>query len=492
MAKKPLEGIRIVDFTRVIVGPLTTKALSDYGAEVIKVESRKALDPFRAQGKEPDLSTQFTQWNTGKLSITLDLTKPESTEVVKKLVAKSDVVIESFAGGVIEKLGLSYGELTKVKPDIIMLSSCMQGQTGPYARHPGWGFQLSALSGFCHITGWPDRQPPELGVYTDFIAPHFNVSIILAALLYRRRTGKGQFVDMAQFENGLQFTAPLILDYKINHRVAGRAGNRSGYAAPHGVYRCKAEYTWCHISAPADEEWESLCKVMGNPAWTEDSRFSAFTGRKENEGELDRLIEEWSIQYTPEQVVARLQAAGITAKRLLTGIYQLGENPPGTIRCRNEERWCAISVFTYEEWESFCRVVGNSEWTKASEFNTLIGRKENEIELDRLIEGWTVNCKAEDIMTVLQKAGIAAGVVETGEDQLEHDPQTKHRNVFSELDHPKLGKHHALSSPFILSKTPYELKRCPLLGEHNEYVLKGLLSMSDDEIAELVMSGALE
>jgi len=492
MAKKLLEGIRIVDFTRVIVGPLSIKALSDYGAEVIKIESRKALDQFRSSGPEPDLSPQFTQWNTGKLSITLDLTNPKSVDVVKRLVAKSDIVIESFAGGVIEKLGLGYEELKKVKPDIIMLSSCMQGQTGPYARHPGWGFQLSALSGFCHITGWPDRQPPELGVYTDFIAPHFNVTIILAALLYRRRTGKGQFIDMAQFENGLQFTAPLILDYMVNHRGASRMGNRSNYAAPHGVYRCRDEYTWCGISMSTDKEWESFCKVLGNPAWTKEPKFSTPASRKENEDELDNLIEKWTISYTPERVTMMFQQAGVVIDRLPTGIYQLGKNPRGTYRCQSEDRWCAISVFTDEEWESFCKVMGNPAWTKDPKFSTLLGRKENEDELDRLVEEWTINYTAEDVMTMMQEAGVAAGVVETGEDQLEHDPQTKHRNMFPELEHPTLGKHHAPASPFIMSKTPCEIRRSPLLGEHNEYVLKELLGMSDEEVAGLVIEGALE
>jgi benzylsuccinate CoA-transferase BbsF subunit len=492
MTKKLLEGIRVIDFTRVIVGPLSTKTLSDYGAEVIKIESRKALDFFRSSGPEPDLSPQFTQWNTGKLSITLDLTKPKAVDVAKKLVATADIVIESFAGGVIERLGLSYEELKKVNPDIIMLSSCMQGQTGPYARHPGWGFQLSALSGFCHVTGWHDRQPPELGVYTDFIAPQFNVSIILAALLYRRRTGKGQFIDAAQFESGVHFMTPLILDYMVNRRVANRIGNRSNYAAPHGVYQCRDEYTWCGISLSNGKDWESFCKVIGNPVWTKDPKFNTPRARKENEQELTRLVEEWTTNYAPEQVSAMLQQAEVVVERLPTGIYRPSENPCGTYRCRNEDRWCAISVSTDEEWASFCKVIGSPAWSRDSKFSTLLGRKENEDELDRLIEEWTMNYKAEDVMTMMQGSGVASGVVEAGEDQLEHDPQTKHRNTFPELDHPTLGKHHAVSSPFIMSKVPCVIQRCPLLGEHNEYVLKELLGMSDEEISELVIDGALE
>lgn len=492
MEKKLLDGIKVADFCRVIVGPLTTKTLTEYGAEVIKIESRKAIDLYRTFGPEPDLSGHFTQWNTGKRSVTLDLTHPKGVEVAKRIVAWADIVVENYAGGVMERLGLGYEVLKEVKPDIIMLSSCMQGQTGPYAKHPGMGFQLSALSGFSHITGWPDRPPPELGVYTDFITPQYNVSILLAALLYRRRTGKGLYIDTSQFETGLQFMAPLILDYMVNGRVASRTGNQCPDVAPHNAYRCRDEYTWCAFTVFTDKVWEGFCKVTGNPAWTKDPKFSTPASRNENAKELDRLVEEWTINYPPEQVVMMMQTAGVVVDRLSTGKYQPGHNPPGTYRCRNEERWCAIAVFTDEEWKSFCRVIGNPAWTKEPRFSTLLARKENEDELDRLVGEWTINHSAQEVMTVMQAGGVAAGLVETGEDQLEHDPQTRHRNMFPELDHPRLGKHHAVASPFIMSKTPCQLTRAPLLGEHNQYVLKEILGMSDEEIAELVVSGALE
>ncbi len=487
-----LEGVKVVDFCRVIVGPLTTKILADWGATVVKIESRKAQDLYRTFGPEPDLSVHFTQWNTGKHSVTLDLTNPKALEVAKILVAWADVVVENYAGGVMEKLGLGYSELKKVNPDIIMLSSCMQGQTGPYARHPGMGFQLSALSGFCHITGWPDRPPPELGVYTDFIAPHYNVIIVLSALLHRKRTGKGQYIDLSQFETGVQFISPLILDYIVNNRVAEREGNKLAYAAPHNAYRCRDEYTWCGIPLYTEEGWAGFCKVIGNPSWTKEPRFSTVQARKENEGELNGLVEEWTMNCTPEQVLAKMQAVGIVTERLPTGAYQLGHNPSGTYRCQDEERWCAISVFADKEWESFCKVLGNPMWTKESKFSTLLLRKKNEEELDRLVEEWTIEHSAEEVMSLLQEAGVAAGVLETGEDQLEHDPQTRHRKMFPELDHPRVGKHHAPASPFTLSKMPLELKRAPLFGEHNEYVLKEILGMSDEDIAELAVSGALE
>ena len=202
---------------------------------------------------------------------------------------------------------------------------------------------------------------------------------------------------MSQYENGVHFMAPLILDYVVNQRVANRMGNRYPYAAPHGAYRC-----------------------------------------------------------------------------------------------RGEDRWCAIAVFTDEEWQSFCKVIGNPAWTNDPKFSTLLARKENEEELDRLVEEWTINHSAEEVMSMMQAAGVAAGTVQTAEDLLEHDPQLKHRHFFWELEHPEIGKYRARRPPFMLSKSPCELRRAPLLGEHNEYVLKEILGMSDEEIAELVIEGVIE
>jgi len=315
-----------------------------------------------------------------------------------RLVAWADVVAENFAGGAMERMGLGYEELKKIKPDIIMLSSCMMGQTGPYATQPGYGFHMTALAGFNQITGWPDREPTAPhGPYTDFIAPHFNALAILAALDYRRRTGKGQYIDMSQYENGIHFLAPLILDYVINGREADRMGNHSAYTAPHAVYRCRGEDKWCAIAVFTDEEWDSLGKVIGSPVWTNDLRMATPQARKVNEEELDRLIEAWTINYSPEEVMA-----------------------------------------------------------------------------------------------LMQTAGVPAGVVETAEDLLDNDLQLRHRRSFWELDHPEIGKYRSIGASFVLSKSPYELRRAPLLGEHNEYVLKDICGMSDEEIAELVIEGVLE
>ena len=198
------------------------------------------------------------------------------------------MVVDNFAGGAMDRMGLGYAELKRIKPDIIMLSSCMQGQTGPHARHPGSGHKLTALAGISSITGWPDRSPGNILAYTDFIGPRFNVIAILAALIYRRRTGKGQYLDMSQYENSVHFIAPQILDYAANNRVAERMGNQCAYAAPHNAYRCVGDDRWCVIAAFSDEEWQSFCRVIGNPSWTADTGFSTLAGRKQNETELDR------------------------------------------------------------------------------------------------------------------------------------------------------------------------------------------------------------
>jgi benzylsuccinate CoA-transferase BbsF subunit len=404
MPQRILEGVKVADFTWALAGPITTKILAIYGAQVVKIEGRTRPDverasvpPYKDDVPGVNRAGFFNHINNNKLSVAINLAKPKGVEVAKRLVAWADIVVDNFAGGVMKRLGLSYDELKRVKPDIIMLSSSMQGQTGPHSQHPGFGQHLTPLSGFNHITGWPDREPPTLVWYTDYIAPHFSILALVAALLYRRRTGRGQYFDMSQYENGVHFLSPLILDYVVNKRVSTRMGNRSAYAIPHGAYRCRGDDRWCVIAVSSDEEWERFCKVTGKSQWRSDPRFMTFQGRKENEDELDRLV-----------------------------------------------------------------------------------------------ESWTVNRSAEQVMTEMQGAGVSAGVVQTGEDLIENDPHLKSRHFYWELEHPEIGMYRAPGPAFRLSKLPCELESAPLLGEHNEYVLKEILGMSDEEIAELIIEGAIE
>ena len=332
IGKKPLEGVKIADFSSALVGPFTTKPLADYGAQMIHIESKRWPDmrttrPFKDRIQGFNRSAYFNREHTSQLSIALNLASPKGIEIAKQIVAWADIVVENFAGGAMDKMGLGYKELKKIKPDIIMVSSCMMGQTGPYSRHPGYGRPLTALTGFTNITGWPDRDATDLNVYTDFVAPHFNSLAILAALDYRERTGKGQYIDLSQYESCLHFMEPLILDYNINERIANRNGNRNPYAVPHGAFRCSGEDRWCAIAIFNDEEWGKFCKVVGSPAWIKDPRFATFQARKENEDELEKMIGQWTINHSAEEVMSMMQAAGLAAGVLETGKELMEDDP---------------------------------------------------------------------------------------------------------------------------------------------------------------------
>ena len=532
MAEKMLEGLIIVDFTTVIAGPFITRTLASYGAKVIKIETRThpdlwrggmftpgtrggrpaqpGMDPEKLSPFHPWMNTgsQYGFWNTGKMSMTSDLANPEGVELVKKIVAHADIVVENFAGGVGKRMGVGYDDLKKVKPDIIMISTCMQGQTGPHAKHPGYGTQLVNLAGLSGISGWPDRDPAAIGPYTDFSAPQFSILALMAALDYRRRTGKGQYIDQSQYESAVHLMAPLILDSQVNGRASFRIGNKSAHSVPHNAYPCKPARTdrFVAIGIYTEEEWKCFCDMLGNPAWTRDPKFSTLGARRENEEELDCHMEEWTIQQLPEDVVWRLQNAAIP---IPSGVVQSKEEfynhqppvkgrspyaaPHGVYRCRAEERWCVIDVSTEEEWKNFCEVIGHPAWTQQEAFASFSARKENEDELDRLVGEWTRSCSPEQVMEMMQAAGIRAGIVATGEDLMELDPQLRHRNYYHEIRHPEIrkGRYRGVAPSFILSKNPADISRAPLMGEHNEEVLKEMLGMTDSEIKDLIAKGIL-
>lgn len=332
---QPLTGVKVVDFTWLTAGPMITKVLADYGAEVVKIEGKSRPGGWRTLGTyvssnnplDLDRSVPFLPVESSKYSIALNIAKSEGKELAKRLISWADIVVDNYSGGSMDRMGFGYEILKKVNPGIIMLSTCMMGQNGPYATFGGNGGLLTALSGFTHITGWPDRESAELGVYTDYIAPHFGLISILAALDYRRQTGKGQHIDLSQYETGIQFMTPLILDWTANKRIANRMGNGSDLTAPHGVYRCRGDDRWCAIAVSNDVEWMSFCKVIGKPDWTNDNKFRTFKGRIDNTEELDKLINTWTINYSCEEVMDRMQANGVAAGAV-QNIKDLLENDP--------------------------------------------------------------------------------------------------------------------------------------------------------------------
>jgi crotonobetainyl-CoA:carnitine CoA-transferase CaiB-like acyl-CoA transferase len=218
------------------------------------------------------------------------------------------------------KWGLAYDDLKKLKPDIIMVSASMQGQTGPHSNDVGIGTQMMALAGFNEIVGWPDRAPVGMpNSHTDWIVPLYGIVAIIGALDYRGRTGKGLYIDLSQFEASLQFLSPAILDYIANSRIQGRVGNRCPYAAPHGAYRCKGYDRWCVIAIFDNDEWKAFCKVIGDPDWTREPRFSTLSARKRNEEELGKLVEQWTRGHLAEEVTEMMQKVGIASGVVKTG-----------------------------------------------------------------------------------------------------------------------------------------------------------------------------
>lgn len=403
--RRALEGVKIADFSWLATGPLATKFAANLGAEVIHIESNTRPDilRFAPPAKDGELgmnrSAMFAYHNDSKYSITLNMKMPQAQEVGRRIVHNwANVVFDSQVPGVMERWGLDYQTLRKERPDLIHIACTSQGQTGPYCKHPGHGAVGTQLAGFSEVTGWPDREPsiPSLA-YVDYVSFACVATVLIAAVIHRDKTGRGQYIDVSQLECNVQFLAPSIMDYIINGRIMMRMGNRSTHAAPHAIYRCLGEDRWCAIAVSTDEEWRNFCNVIGNPGWTKEPRFATLRGRKENEDELNALVEEWTMGYYPEEAMRRMQAAG-----------------------------------------------------------------------------------------------VAAGLAARGQD-LVADPQLNHRGTHVILEHPEIGPQICQPPPYRLSKTPHELTMpAACIGQHNAYVLREVLGMSDEEVADLVIAGALQ
>jgi crotonobetainyl-CoA:carnitine CoA-transferase CaiB-like acyl-CoA transferase len=389
-----LNGLRILDFTWVLAGPYATRILAEFGAEVIKVQSQKT-----SRGAESNLTGYFSAWNRNKRSITLDMSYPEAREIVLRLAGISDVVIENFSPRVMSNWGLSYERLKKVKPNLVMVSLSAMGHTGPWKDFIGFGPTIQAFSGFTYLTSFDKNFPLGVGyAYADTIVGLYAALAVLSALECRDKTGQGQYIDLSEYEAMCTLIGPAFMDVSMNKTEVLPQGNFPDYilAAPHGCYKCS-----------------------------------------------------------------------------------------GT------DRWCVIAVFDEGEWEAFCRVMGEPSWTKEEKFSTLLKRKENLKELDELIEQWTARHTPEEIVQLLQEAGVSAGVVQNAED-LAKDPHLMAREFFIPLEHPVLGRTISDSTPIRFKDNPkVNWKAAPLLGEDNRYVYVDLLGLTEDELSFYIEKGII-
>ncbi len=376
-----LDDVRIAEFGSYAAGPHIGKMLANFGATVIHVESRARPDGFRMQyppykDNKPGIDSGgcFAYFNDSKLGVTLDLKNPRGVELALRLVAGCDVVIENMRPGVMARIGLGYEALQAARPGLVLLSTCNMGQTGPRADTPGFGSQLTALAGMCNLTGVPEGPPMLLyGPYIDFIASTLGAAAVLAALERRRRTGAGAWLDVSQYECGLQFLAGPLLDYHLSGRVAARAGNDDADAVLHGAYPC-ANGTWLALSC-----------------WSAEER-----------GRLDAVV-------TPQA-----------------------------------------------------------------------------------LEAWLAARTAEAAAQALQAAGVHAHAVSTVAD-LFTDPQLAVRGQWRRQPHPVIGDQAYCFPAFDLSGTPGEVTRAaPTLGADNERVFRGLVGLSEAELAEYAAAGALD
>ena len=323
-----LSGLRVVEMGFAAAGPLVGKYLANFGAEVIRLESRLAPDvfrttypPFKGGVVEPDRAGMFAFYNDGKRSATLNLKHPKGVALARALIARADVFVESFTPGTVARLGLGPDSLRADHPQLIVLSSCNQGQTGPHAFHPGYGSQLSALAGFVQLLGEPDSTPVLLyGPYIDYIAVGYGAIAVLAALERRKRTGIGCTIDLSQYEAGLQFLTPTILEFAANGRIPGRAGNADDVAAPHGVYRCAGPDRWVALSVWDDERWRAFSDATGIEGPT------AAAGRRAARAELDARIEAWTRTRERDDIVVLLRRAGLRVAPVLS-ISELFSDP---------------------------------------------------------------------------------------------------------------------------------------------------------------------
>ena len=310
----PLAGLKILDLMWYMAGPGGSRVLADYGAEIVRVESANKIDgvrtqhPFRDDNPDPEWAGLWSNLNAGKMGLALDMSKPGAIDVVKDLVAWADVLLESFSPKGMKKWGLDYESLLAINPNIVMLSSCLMGQTGPHSSLVGFGTMAAAIAGFTNIAGWTDRAPcGPFMAYTDYVSPRFLVIALLAAIEHWRATGEGQHIDISQCESALHLLTPALLEFETNGRIWERDGNNDRYCAPHGVYPAAGDDRWVAIACKDDGQWRQLCAEMGR------TDLADLTDRLDRRAELDEVIASWTSKLDAATVMEKLQAQGVPA-----------------------------------------------------------------------------------------------------------------------------------------------------------------------------------
>ena len=335
-SNQPLKNFRVLDLSRIWAGPYCTKLMADMGAEIIKMESlsvydshRGPINPARGIAAYPDCEPGDEPWNRNgwfnclhmsKYGISLELTTETGRKVFEQLVAISDVVIENFRQGSLERLGYSYETLRRIRPDLIYVSMPAFGNSGPWQKYLAYGIGQEQLSGMAHMTGYRGEGPMKSGInHGDPITGSHAAGVLLAALRYRKRTGKGMFVDVSQQESAVSLIGADVLAYQMTGKEPERRGNRSPYFAPHNSYQCAGDDRWVAIAATNDEEWRQLAQQVGGPELAGDSRFSTLAGRMEHEDHLDELISGWTADKKAYDICHLLQKEGVPASPVMGG-----------------------------------------------------------------------------------------------------------------------------------------------------------------------------
>ncbi|HWO93617.1 MAG TPA: CoA transferase, partial [Dehalococcoidia bacterium] len=326
----PLSDVRVLEFSWFGAGPIAVRLMADHGAEVIRVESEARIDALRTappkpQGMENNINASgyFNNFNPGKMSLSLNLSRPEAQQICLRLAERADLVVDNFKAGVMARWGLGYDDLRKVNPQIIVVSMPAVGMEGPRSYYGGFGTGIKAIAGLQAISGYPDRIPAcPPGAYPDYcINPGHALVAMMSALYHKRRTGQGQFIEVAQYESTTCVSDTALLDYFANARIQGPAGNSDRVAAPHDVYACAGDDRWIAIAVYDDAQWLALRRAMGEPAWAADPSLDSAEGRRTHSARVNEGIAAWTKGHVAEDLFALLQQHGVPA-----GVCQTNED----------------------------------------------------------------------------------------------------------------------------------------------------------------------